>query len=150
MDTITGIIAVFCLGVLELWIAIPAGLALKLPPFIIFAASSLGAISAALLVSILGENIRNRFLSWRYKDDNDIKSGSIYNIWYNIWDRYGIIGLGLLSPLLFGAPLGAAVGIALGAQKWRLMLWMTIGILLWSAGLTIAGFFGLMSFESLM
>jgi hypothetical protein len=45
---------------------------------------------------------------------------------FKIWDNYGITGLGLLSPLLFGSPIGAAVGIALGAGKKRLIFWMSM------------------------
>jgi len=67
---------------------------------------------------------------------------------YKIWNKYGVIGLGLLSPLLFGAPLGAAVGIALGAGKKPLILWMSIGILCWSVCLTLVGFTGLLAFEN--
>ncbi|MDO5836541.1 MAG: small multi-drug export protein, partial [Methanobacterium sp.] len=59
-------------------------------------------------------------------------------------------GLGLLSPLIFGAPLGAAVGIGLGAQKNSLILWMSIGIILWSAGLTIAGSMGILTLENMI
>ena len=67
---------------------------------------------------------------------------------YEVWNNYGVIGLGLLSPLLLGAPLGSAVGIALGAGKKRLILWISIGILLWSVGLTLAGFMGFLAFEN--
>jgi len=143
MDTITASIIVFGLGILELWIAVPAGLFLKLNPIIIFTASAIGGIMATLIVSTVGENIRNWFLKWRYGENREVKSGRIYDI----WNKYGIIGLGLLSPLLFGAPLGAALGIALGASKERLVFWMSVGIVMWSAGLTLAGLWGLVSFE---
>ena len=66
---------------------------------------------------------------------NRQKHGKIYDI----WEKYGVVGLGLLSPLLFGAPLGAALGIGLGASKNRLLLWMTVGIIIWSLILTSAG-----------
>lgn len=68
---------------------------------------------------------------------------------FTIWNKYGIIGLGLLSPLLFGAPLGAALGIGFGVPRYRLLLWMSIGIFIWSIFLTVSGFFGLMSFQSI-
>ena len=68
---------------------------------------------------------------------------------YDIWDKYGIVGLGLLSPLLFGAPLGAALGIVFGAPRYRLLIWMSIGIFIWSVILTASGFFGLLSFQSI-
>lgn len=67
-----------------------------------------------------------------------------------IWDRYGVAGFGLLAPLLIGAPLGTALGIAMGIQGSRLFFWMSLGIIICAIGLTIAIEFGLMGFESLM
>lgn len=145
MDIITGTLLVFGAGILELWAAIPLGLALNLNPVIIGTASALGAILAAFLVTTFGDRIRERIIKWRYGENKNLE-GSRY---YEIWNKYGIIGLGLISPLLFGAPLGAALGIALGAQKKPLLIWMSTGIVIWSAFLTVAGFLGLMSLELL-
>jgi len=142
MDLIFEIIIVYLVSFLELWAGIPIGLALNLNPFLIGIFAALGSISAALIVSFLGENIKMRFIKWRYKD-KDLKKGNFYKI----WNRYGVIGLGLLSPLLFGAPLGAALGIILGADKRTLLIWMSIGIILWSILLTSAGYLGLMTFQ---
>jgi len=144
MDVITSTLLVFGAGILELWLAIPVGLAIDLNPVIIFIVSTLGAIFAAFLVSTVGSSIRERVIKWRYGENKDLKSSR----YYKIWNKYGVIGLGLLSPLFFGAPLGAALGIALGSTKKPLLLWMSIGIVIWSAVLTAAGFLGLMSLES--
>jgi len=46
--------------------------------------------------------------------------------------RYGVVGLGLLAPLLVGAPLGTVVGISFGAPADRLLLWMSLGPLLFA------------------
>lgn len=144
MDVILAILLVFGTSILELWAGIPLGLALNLNPFLIGIVSALGAISAAIIISFIGENIRERFMKWRY-GKKDIKMSRFYKI----WNKYGIIGLGLLSPLIFGAPLGAALGIALGAEKRPLLIWMSIGIVIWSALLTAGGYLGLMSFEAM-
>lgn len=145
MDIITSIIAVFGASIIELWLGIPLGFFLKLNPLLIVILSLAGSILSAYLVIILGEGIRKRFIKWRYGEQS-IKKGRLYYI----WDKYGIIGLGLLSPLLFGAPLGAALGIGLGAPRYRLLFWMSIGIVIWSIFLTALGFFGLMSFQSIL
>ena len=101
---------------------------------------------AAIVVTILGENLRTRLLKWKNGDESDLQETRLYKV----WNKYGVIGLGLLSPLIFGAPLGAAVGIGLGAQKNSLILWMSIGIILWSAGLTIAGSMGILTLENMI
>ena len=68
---------------------------------------------------------------------------------YRIWHRYGVIGLGLLAPLLTGAPLGVALGLTLGAPSRRLLFWTSVGIVLWSAGLTLAAALGLAGIQAL-
>lgn len=144
MDIISGTLIVFGASILELWAGIPLGLVFGINPIITGAAAALGAISAAIIVSLLGDSIRDKFIKWRYGENNDLKSGNFYKI----WNKYGIIGLGLISPLLFGAPIGAALGIALGAEKRPLLIWMSTGIVIWSIILTSAGYLGIMTFES--
>ena len=142
MDVIAGTLLVFGAGILELWAAIPLGLAINLNPVIIGIASAAGAIIAAFLVTTVGDSIREKVIKWRYGENKDLKDSR----YYKIWNKYGIVGLGLISPLLFGAPVGAALGVALGSSKKPLLIWMSIGIVIWSAGLTAAGYLGLMSF----
>ncbi|BDZ69595.1 small multi-drug export protein [Methanobacterium petrolearium] len=144
--SLESILIIFVASVVELWLAIPLGFVMKVNPVLIATVSAAGAILSAALVTIVGDNLRNRLLKWKYGDEKSLKKSRLYKI----WNRYGPVGLGLLSPLLFGAPLGAAVGIALGAEKERLLLWMSIGIVLWSIGLTIAGVMGLLAIENMV
>ncbi|MEN6329566.1 MAG: small multi-drug export protein [Methanobacteriaceae archaeon] len=141
--SLESVVAVFTAGVLELWLAIPLGLALGLNPVIIALASMAGSMVAVLVVTLTGNNLRSRIFKWRYKD-KEIPN----HRWYPIWNKYGVIGLGLTSPLIFGAPLGTAVGLALGAEKKPLIIWMSLGILIWSLGLTWAGFMGMLNLQS--
>lgn len=144
MDAINSIVIVFLSGIVELWLAIPLGFALKLSPINTAFFSALGSITAVLIVSSSGANLRERFLKWRYSSRKDVKKGRLYNIWNN----YGVVGLGLLSPLFFGAPLGAALGIVLGARRNPLIIWMIMGIVIWSIGLTSAIYFGFLTVSS--
>lgn len=135
------------IGILELWGAIPVGTALDLHPVLNALASALGSIIGALLVISLGDRLRNWIIKRRQKVD---KHGQEKTGWiFRIWDEYGIIGLGMLSPLLTGAPLGAAIGISLGANPTRLLLWMSLGIVIWSIILTALSTIGFAGFEAL-
>jgi uncharacterized membrane protein len=140
------LLAVFTASVIELWLAIPLGLALGLSPVTTALVSMAGSIVAVLMVILAGDNLRAHFIRWKYKDEKQIYRSRLNHI----WNQYGIIGLGLLSPLIFGAPLGSAVGIALGAGKKRLMIWMSFGIIIWSLGLTWAAFMGLLNLQGFM
>jgi membrane protein DedA with SNARE-associated domain len=125
------------LGILELWAAIPAGFAMGLHPVLVGLASGIGSVIGAVLIILPGARLREWLL--RKKASPEKQKGRIYRI----WDRYGVAGLGLLSPLLTGAPLGAAIGISLGASPGRLLFWMGLGIAAWTVLLTALGAFGI-------
>ena len=145
MELLVKLLTVLGLGAVELWAAIPAGLALQLGPLVTGVTAAIGAIMGVLVVLVLGERIRNWLLRRHGGESKDKHHGRIYRI----WARYGVVGLGLLAPLLVGAPLGTAIGITLGAPTGRLLLWMSLGIVLWSAVLTFAGAVGMAGIEVL-
>lgn len=136
MELSVKLLTVFGLGTLELWAAIPAGFAMQLPPLVIGIAAALGSLLSLVLVGTLGERIRSFIL-------RSHGGKSQHGFIYRIWNRYGTIGLGLLAPLLVGVPIGAALGITLGASVKKLFLWMGVGIVLWSTILTLAGVLGI-------
>lgn len=141
MEVLIKFITVAGLGILELWVAIPAGTALKLHPLLNGIASALGSIIAAVLIVFFGGRLRAWLLRKKEKDEKN--QGRIYKV----WEKYGVIGLGMLSPLITGAPLGAAVGIALGAPPRRLIVWMSIGIVIWTILLTTISTLGFAIFQ---
>jgi membrane protein YqaA with SNARE-associated domain len=145
MELVIMLLTVLGLSVIELWAAIPAGLALQLHPLLVGATAALGASLGALLIVVLGGRLRSFLLRRHGAKAEKGRHGLIHRIWL----RYGVIGLGLLAPLLTGAPLGAALGLSLGAPSGRLMLWICIGTILWSAGLTAVAALGLSGIEML-
>jgi len=124
--------SVFGTGLLELWAAIPLGFALGLPAVVTGVLSAASSIVSAAIVMYLGGSLRTWLL--RRMEKKGKKQGRMGRI----WEKYGIVGLGFLSPLLTGAPLGAAIGISLGANPGKLLWWMTIGIVVWTILLTAA------------
>ena len=139
MELVIKVLSVFALAMVELWAAIPAGLALGLDPVLTGGASGLGAATAVTAIVLLGEGARTWLLRRRGVESRSEHHGVVFRI----WSRYGVIGLGLVAPLVTGAPLGAALGIALGAPARGLLSWMIVGIVLWSVVLTVAGVLGL-------
>ncbi len=139
------LLAVFVLGTCELWAAVPVGLALQLHPVTISTTAALGAIAGIVAVAVAGERLRKRLLRWRRGTGENRAPGRIARL----WTRYGVVGLGLLAPLLVGAPLGTALGMTLGAPTGRLLFWMSLGAVLCSAGLTLVCTLGLVGLTAL-
>ena len=127
------LLIVFVLGVAELWAAAPAGALMRLQPLLVCLAAALGAVSGGTVVILLGERVKSWLERRRKREKLEERRGLLYRI----WQRYGVIGWGLLSPLLVGSPLGAAFGLILGAPPRRLLPWLAAGSVLWSVVFSI-------------
>jgi len=123
------LLTLFALGVAELWAAAPAGVAMRLDPFLVFAVAAAGAVSGGTVVILLGERVK----AWLERRQKREKMAKKHGLLYRVWLRYGVVGWGLLAPLLVGSPLGAAFGLALGVPPRRLLPWLAAGSVLWSA-----------------
>lgn len=128
-------LSIFGLAWFSFWTAIPAGLALSIHPIAIILITSTSYISGILICILPAQSVRiwvmKRFgkqLDQSTQDDRFIM---------RLWHRYGIIGFGLIAPMTVGAQLGAIIGIALNIPRKKLVLWMIIGVILWSVGLTL-------------
>jgi len=132
---------VFFTAMFELWLAIPIGIGFKLKPIIIIMATFLGATIGSIVVILLGKGIQKLIL--RGHKQKTEKETTIKKI----WNKYGVIGLGLLSPLLTGAPLGIAIGLLFNAEKKKLLIFVVLGILLWSIVLTLVGVYSYETFR---
>ena len=138
------LLTIFALGAVELWAAIPAGLALKANPVVVGVSAAVGAMAGVLVVVLLGEHVR-KWLAGRQRSESETGPHDLIRL---IWDRYGVIGLGLFAPILTGAPIGAALGLAFGVPTGRLLFWMFTGIALWSIVLTLVGVLGIVGYEA--
>lgn len=132
------VLAVLGLGAATLWGAIAAGLALGLGPWTAGIAAAAGAGFGTALVFALGERLRSGPPAVLART-----AARRRGLMHRAWANYGAPGLGLRAPLIASAPLGAAIGILLGAPAGRLAFWTLLGIVLWSAGLTSIAALGL-------
>ena len=133
MDAVLQLLGVAAIAVVELWAAVPAGLAMGLPAPLVWGATLAGAFLSIVVVVAAGDRLRT-WLVERF-GHGGAREGSRLR---RLWDRYGVIGWGLLAPLLLGAPLAAAIGVALGAGRRRLVLWLGAGAAIWTTVLTLA------------
>lgn len=139
------IISIFALAWFTFWPAIPAGLALGLSPIVVIATTTISYISGVAVVMLVGGRLREWLMN-RFRKGSASKPDSRIQ---QIWQRFGVIGLGLAAPMTVGAQIGAILGLVLNAGRWRLFIWMSIGALVWSIGLTAAILLGLLGVHSL-
>jgi hypothetical protein len=134
------IVSIFALAFFYFWPAIPAGLALGLSPVIVILTTSLSYMGGAAVVTLLGERVRAWVMN-RLGDKAQVKSDSFLR---RVWDKYGMVGLGLLAPMTVGAQIGAAIGLALNGKPRNLFIALSLGGLVWSIALTAAVSLGIL------
>jgi len=140
-------LTVLGLGIVELWLAVPAGFLMGLHPVLTALAAIAGQIIAVLLIYKLASALRNWIIHRYFGDARErLKNSHLYRIWL----RYGVVGLGLLAPLITGAAVATALGVAFDAPKRKLLFWIVIGVVLWAIGLMLAASLGILIFEEVV
>ena len=127
---------VFGLSMIDIWGAVPIGFVLKFTPFQIMLITILGSLIGILVVTLIGDPIKRRLAK---RHTNNKKESAIKRIWL----KYGVIGLGLIAPIISGSSIGMAVGLIFGAKTRKLLFWMSVGIIIWCVILTYLGYIGI-------
>lgn len=129
------IILIYLTGILGIWKAIPLGFLLKAHPLMIFITTTSGSITGILIIYFLGKQIKN------YLSKQKNKKGRLRREKYarNIFNKYGIPGLGILGSLLIGPNMTMITGLAVTRKVHMLMYWNIAGCILWTGVLIILG-----------
>ena len=128
------------LATFEVYAAIPAGFAFELPSFIIFLASTVGGLVGVFVAAYLGNQIKNIIKKYKKtKTQEKPRSGFIINI----WNKYGVVGLGLIGTMTVGAPISIGVGVGFNVPVNKMVIWCSIGVILRCLIFTSLGHYGL-------
>ena len=133
------VLTIFLAGMAGIWKGIPIGMILKSHPMSIAALTALGSITTVLILYYFGEFAKQWVLKKWSKEKLERRKGKFSSI----MDKYGIIGLGIICPGIFGPITSIIVGLLIVKQTSRLMPYLIIGIILWSFVLTwfaVSGF----------
>lgn len=118
---------------LEVLVVIPIGVAVGLDPVAVavvaFAGNALGVYAV-----IAGSD---RLRRWRATPDPETESKRRRRA-KRVWRRYGLPGLAVLGPIATGVHLAAAIAVGLGARRSATVVWMTLGIAVWTVLITAA------------
>lgn len=139
MDLLLELLFTAALGAVELSFGVVGGVALGLPLVLIGAATILGNLVALALALLAGERLQR----WIYRRPGLAKRRKRLE---RVWNRYGVLGVAFLAPLITGAVLGTVLALALGAPSRPLLRWMALSTALRGVALTGAAALGLWAF----
>lgn len=138
------ILSVIGLATFEIYAAIPAGFAFKLNPIEIFSYTVFGGLIGVFVAAYLGDLIKK----WanKIRKPKADKASKEPGIALKIWQKYGVIGLGLLGTMSVGAPISIGIGVGFNVPTNKMVFWCSLGVVLRCAIFTTIGYFGLKLF----
>lgn len=113
--------------------AVPAGTALGLQPGIAAFTAWASYVCGVVLVTVGGAPLR----AWLIRRFRLTLEPNPKQLFWRVWERYGLIGLSILAPVTVGSQTGALIGMALGVPPVRLVGMMAFGAALWSGILVV-------------
>jgi hypothetical protein len=63
-----------------------------------------------------------------------------------IWEKYGVIGLGLLGTMTVGAPISIGIGVGFNVPTNKMVFWCSLGVLIRCALFTTLGHYSMQLF----
>ena len=124
----TGSLTAFGLGFLYFVSAGPAGVAAHAPVWAATTAAWLGYSAGGLVVLLAGGPLRT-WITGKLKIDPTPDSSKLF---WRVWHRFGLWGLGLIAPVTIGPQATAAIALALGERPVRIQLAISLGVLPWA------------------
>ncbi len=104
--------------------------------------SAAGMMLSVLIFTYLGKGLQTLIGRWRKNPAKRFSKSSRMAV--RIWQKFGIIGIALLTPFLFTPIGGAILAVALRVPRQSIFLWMLISGL--SSGFILSYFLYRMTF----
>ncbi|AFV23300.1 hypothetical protein Mpsy_1091 [Methanolobus psychrophilus R15] len=134
---------------IELLVVIPPGIALGLDPLAVALLAFSGNLATVYLLVYAHHSLNSVWKRFRMGEEDRPSSGKKKKV-MSIWDRYGLPGLALISPIITGTHLAALIALGLGSKKYSIVLWMSLSILIWTIVVTVASYYGIESLKHLL
>lgn len=138
----TGVLTACGLGFLYFIGAVPAGVAAGAPVWLAAVAAWLGYSAGGLVILLAGAPLR----AWITRKLKINPSPDPAKLFWRVWHRFGLWGLGLMAPVTVGPQAAAVIALALGEPPRRIQLAISLGGIPWAivfGTLTVLGARGL-------
>ncbi|GAA0301903.1 putative membrane protein [Gracilibacillus halotolerans] len=121
---------------------IPIGVAAGLPAVPVAILAFAGNILTIWLLILMMDHVKKWMKNRKEKKGKDIPEKRQKRA-ANLWKKYGLPGLAILSPFLIGSHFGAILAMGFGGTRKRITFWMTISVTGWTIIMGIASYYGI-------
>lgn len=111
---------------LEVWIAVPAGVLAGLPMWSAIVAGFIGNSITVILVIFAGSKLRLWWATKRGKTNSEPKPMSSRTAW--VIKRFGVPGLAFLGPVLIGSHIAAAAAVVISSRRPYILYWFLFAL----------------------
>lgn len=129
-----GFLSALGLGFLYFVAAIPAGVAAGSPLVLTALAAWLGYSLGGTVVLLAGTPLRH-WITRKLTIDLQPDPAKLF---WRIWERFGLWGLGLIAPVTIGPQATALICLSLGENPRRIQLAISLGALPWTVAVSMA------------
>lgn len=109
------------------------GVATGMPVFWTVVVSVLGMMTSVLIITQIGEK---RGFPWISKFIERIKSKSLNRRFQYVWNKFGVVGVTFLTPVLFTPIIGTILVTAMGSPRGKVIIYMFFSAVFWSITLS--------------
>lgn len=134
MATFLKYFSVYALSSLKFVFGPTLGLTYDLPVITIITLTTLGMMTTVYLITYFGASIRKLIARFRKNKKTFTRRNRQF---VKIWNKYGLIGACLLTPLILTPPGGALLVNIFGSHKKQLLKWMWVSAIGWSTIITL-------------
>ncbi len=105
-------------------------IAYDMPVIVVIILTALGMMTTVYIFTFFGDPLRDFFKKFRKKERKIFTRRNRQLV--EVWKRFGVPGVCLLTPLILTPPGGAILINVLGAKKSRIIRWMWFSAVFWS------------------
>lgn len=148
IDEVLVYITIYLLCMFKIVFGPTMGYAAGFHPLVSTLLTIAGMMTTVLIFSLNGERLRNTAFIKFFKFKKVFSPQS--RKFVKVWNKYGLIGISFLTPILLSPPGGAILAVAFGGSKKHMILYMLVFSIFWSFLLTYGFYYSTDGVRELM